>query len=359
MQLGKVAMSLGIEILGLLLLGLVYIDIVITTLTLGGSGPLTGRVSAWVWSVALYIHHRKPNHSLLQLMGWLILLTTPLIWFSLTWIAWTLIFSPFEQAVVHSPSQVPATILQRIYFVGYTLSTLGLGDYQPQGTVWQLATAIASVNGFFIVSLSITYLLPVISAAVKKRQLAIYISTLGGTPDDLLVRCWNGKNFGNFDQHLISLAQEISGLGESYLAYPILHYFHSIERSRDFVLSFVALDEALMVIQYGVKHAQLDPAALGPVRRANAAFLKTLKSAYIKPSSEVPPLPPLELLQQAGIATVSDREFSQATEPLKFRRQLLSAMLHEAGWTWEAIASTKTTNRTSHLDDEKMVQFDG
>ena len=149
-------MSLGIEILGLFLLGLVYIDIAIVTLTLGGSGPLTGRVSAWVWSVALYVHHRKPNHSLLQVVGWLILLTTPLVWFSLTWIAWILIFNPIDPSVVNGSTQLPATIWQLIYFVGYTLSTLGLGDYQPQGTVWQLATAIASVNGFFIVSLSIT-----------------------------------------------------------------------------------------------------------------------------------------------------------------------------------------------------------
>lgn len=352
-------MSIGIEIIGLVLLGLICWDITITTLTLGGGGPISGRVASWVWKVALYLHRRQSNHRLLQMTGWSILVATPLVWFGIAWVAWSLIFIAFEGSVVNATTQVAADIWQRIYFVGFTITTLGLGDYQPQGKLWQIATAIAAANGFFIVSLSITYLLPIVSAAVRKRQISVYISALGGTPDDILVRCWNGQDFGQFSQHLINLTSELSGIGESYLAYPILYYFHAIQRSRDFVLSFVVFDETLTLLKYGIKQdSQVDPASVDPARRANAAFLRTLKSAYIQPSSETPPLLSLDLLKQAGIPTVSDREFAQRTQGLKFRRQLLLAMVEEGGWTWDAVASTKTTNRAIHLDDETLIQVD-
>ncbi|MEQ9484433.1 MAG: hypothetical protein RIG27_19410 [Coleofasciculus sp. F4-SAH-05] len=48
-----------------------------------------------------------------------------------------------------------------------------------EGAVWQIATAIASVNGFFLVTLAIAYLLPVVSAATQQRQLAVYLVGIG------------------------------------------------------------------------------------------------------------------------------------------------------------------------------------
>ncbi|GAB4386650.1 MAG: potassium channel family protein [Elainellaceae cyanobacterium] len=339
-------------ILGILILLFVMTDVVVTTLTLGGGGPLTDKVAMGLWRIVLYYHRRSSNHKLLFLAGPIILLTTALLWFTLIFIAWILIFNASEIAVVTSSNKVPASFWERVYFVGYTLSTLGMGDFQPQGVAWQLATAIASVNGFVLVSLSITYLLPVISAATQKRQLAVYISSLGGATDEIVARAWNGKDFGQFGQHLITIAPQITLQSEQHLTYPVLHYFHSIERSRAFVLSLAALDEALTLLQYGVKEsARPDPAALSPIRRTIAAFLRTLSSTYIEPADVTPPPPPLELLRANGIPTVSDQEFWENLELTVERRKLLLALVQEDGWTWDSIASTKTTSRATNLDD--------
>ncbi|MBW4648376.1 MAG: potassium channel family protein [Kastovskya adunca ATA6-11-RM4] len=350
-------MTLGSVILGLLILLVVAIDVLVTTLTVGGGGgPLTSRVSKGLWEVALRIHRQRSSHRLLLVTSWIIVTQTALLWFGLTWVGWVLLFSATESAVVKATTQQPAGIVERIYFVGYTLSTLGLGDYQPQGVVWQIATAVAAANGFFLVTLAIAYLLPVVSAATQKRQLAVYISSLGGTAEDILIRAWNGKDFGQFDQHLINLTSQITLQGESHLAYPILHYFHGIERSRVMVQSFVVLDEALTLLQYGVKEPhQLDPAAVGPLRRSNAAFIKTIRSAYIEAASENPPLPSLEPLRKEGIPTVSDQEFFAATKHLTLRRRLLLALIQNDGWTWDAVASMQTTNRATSLDDETLI----
>lgn len=344
-------------LLGICLLLLATVDVLVTTLTVKGGGPLTTWISACIWRRSLQIHQWKPNHRLLVMTGRTILVGLPVLWFSLTWLGWTLIFSAVETAVMNTQTDIPASFTERIYFTGYTLSTLGLGDFEPKGAIWQIVTAIASTNGFFLISLCIAYLLPVVSAATQQRQLSLYIAALGGSPDEIISRAWNGKDFGQFDQHLIALTPLVVGISEKYLTYPILHYFHSVDRSRVLAQSLVALDEALTFLLYGVEEeARPDPAALRSARRACSVFLKTLRSAYIDPAPESPPPPCLGLLYRAQIPTVKEREFYQGVELISQRRQLLLALLHHDGWTWDSVASTQTTTRTQEFDDVTMAE---
>ncbi|MEC4985671.1 MAG: potassium channel family protein [Oscillatoria sp. PMC 1068.18] len=349
-------MQILLVVLGLFIVAIVSLDVLITTLTLGGGGPITSRLSSWLWMIALKIHNWRSNHRLLLLTGWTILVAIALLWYAFTWLGWTLFFSAENSAVINGSDKIPASWIERIYFTGFTLSTLGLGDYQPHGKIWQLATAICSANGFFLVTLTFAYLLPVVSAATSQRQLAVYISALGGTADDILVRAWNGEDFGQFAQHLFALAPMLSQQGEAHFNYPVLHYFHNLERDQSIVLSLVALDEAMTLLEYGLpKSYHPDRSALGTARRANAAYLNTLKSAYFKPSDRDPPLPDLESLRLAGMPTVTDEEFHEATKKLKKRRRMLLALLENDGWKWDAIASRKTTNRASYLDDGTTI----
>ena len=349
-------MSLLLLLLGLILLIVLASDVLLTTLTVRGGGFLTNRFSSWLWHSAIRRHKYKTNHRLLAGIGLLLIIGMVLLWYLLTWIAWSLIFCSFSEAIVNSSNQEPASIWGRIYFTAYTITTLGRGDYLPQSTVWHLLTGVAAANGFFLVTLSIAYLIPVISAAVQKRVLAIYISSLGGTADEILTKAWNGKDFGNLDQHLITLTPLIVGLGEKHLAYPVLHYFHTLERSRCLPLSIAAFDEAMTLLQYAVPaEYRPDPASLNPARRASSAFIKTLKSAYLQPSDREPPLPPLKLLREKGIPTVSDRSFQEATSHINKRRRLLLSLVKNDGWSWNAVASSLTTNRATSLDDDTAL----
>ena len=349
-------MSIILAIIGIVILVYTTFDVLVTTLTVGGGGPITSRFSSGIWWIVLQIHHRKSSHRLLSITGLVLLTGIALAWYILTWIGWTLIFCAENSAVINASSKIPADIWERIYFVGYTISTLGMGDYQAQGRIWQIATAISSASGFFLVTLSIAYLLPIVSAASEKRAFATYISSLGGTADEILIRAWNGQSFGELSSHLSSLTPTLTEQGEKHLAYPVLHYFHSVERARSLPLSLIALDEALTLLQYGIPDKyQPEPAALGAARRASAAFLKTLKSAYLEPASYNPQLPSLEILRSKGIPTVSDEEFWSRTKIITKRRRFLLALAENDGWTWDAIASSITTNRASSLDDETMI----
>ncbi|MGF1494677.1 MAG: ion channel [Microcoleaceae cyanobacterium] len=331
-------------------------DIVLTILTVGGGGPITSWVSERIWGGVLRIHQIKRSHRLLSVTGLLLLVGVAAVWFFLSWVGWILIFNATTSAVVNASTKQPANVWERLYFVGYTLSTLGMGDYQPQGKTWQIMTALASAYGFFITTLTLAYLLPVVSATSQKYSCARYIACLGGTSDKILTQAWNGSDFGQFDQHLITLSPMLTQLGENHLNYPILYYFHSIERNRALALSIVALDEALTLIKYGIPpSSQPDLAAVETLRRVIAGFLKTLHSVHIEPRTPAPPLPALELLKRAGIPTVSYKEFEQSTQQITRRRQLLLALVQNDGWVWDAIASSQTTSRASDLSDDTIV----
>lgn len=349
-------MSVFLLVLGLVILAVISSDVLVTTLTLRGGGFLTDRFSSWLWHGATKMHRYHANHRLLAAIGLLLVLGMAFLWYFMTWVAWSLIFDSFQDAIINASNGEPASIWGRIYFTAYTLTTLGRGDYQPQTTLWHLLTGLAAANGFFLVTLSIAYLFPVVSAAIQKRSLALYISTLGGTGDKILTNTWNGRDFGNLDQHLIALAPLIIALSEQHLAYPVLHYFHTRERSRCLPLSLAALDEAMTLLQYAIPpEHRPDPAALNTARRACAAFIKTLKSDYIVPAKSEPPLTPLQLLKERGIPTVSDRDFYRATGQINKRRRLLLSLVRNDGWTWDAVASSMTTNRATNLDDESTI----
>lgn len=118
----------------------------------------------------------------------------------------------------------------------------------------------------------------------------------------------------------------------------MLYYFHSIHRARAICLSVAILDEAMTILKYGVAEpTRPDISALGSARRASTAFLTTMRSAFIRPAPEAPPLPSLESLREAGNPTASDRDFVEATKHLSVRRKLLLALVHNDGWNWQDV----------------------
>lgn len=334
-----------LSLLGLVIVGFTLCDLLLTTLTLDGGGPLVNNVSRWIWKAVTYHRRCASSHRLLVFAGLGILLCATFLWISLVWTGWTLIFCASDYAVVNAETGKPADVWTRIYFTGYTLVTLGLGDYKPQDGVWQVLTAIAAANGFFLVSLSITYLLPVISAATQKRQLAAYISSLGKTSDDIVLRAWNGKNFGLLEQHLVTLTPMLLLHAQRHLTYPVLHYFHSPERYTAGTLSIAVLDETLTLLKYGVKPAeQIDAVTLYAARQAVTTFLETLNSTFIEPAKDAPPIPALDRLRAGGVPTVSDEAFESAIGDLARRRRLLLALVQSHGWDWDDVENPRTAN---------------
>lgn len=138
-------MSWALLAAGVALLVFAFYDLIKTTLGQGG-GPMTNRVTALVWRLGLVLLRRRRAHRLLTVAGVASVLLVLATWLALVWGGWTLIFSSSERAVVWSDSRRPATLPERSRFTGYALVTLGMGDFEPEGGIWKICTALAALD---------------------------------------------------------------------------------------------------------------------------------------------------------------------------------------------------------------------
>jgi hypothetical protein len=58
----------------------------------------------------------------------------------------------------------PTTVVNKIFYTSI------LGDMEPEGNFWDILTAILSFTGLILISIAITYLIPVVSAEIAKKK---------------------------------------------------------------------------------------------------------------------------------------------------------------------------------------------
>ena len=325
------------SIAGGLLIAWTAIEVFWTAMGKGG-GPLTMRLSSIGWKLALLTGRRLPR-PFLGAAGVALVLADVMGWIAMLWIGWSLVFMGAPEAVVRATSGEIATAAERVYFAGYTLFTLGLGDFRPEGTLWRWLASLASLNGLFLITFSVTYLIPIVQANVQRRQFATLISLLGATPQLLISRMWNGSDLEDLEKHLVSLTSDLAQIEQQHIAYPMLHYFAANRPGAAFSLGLANLDEALTIVRFGIRGHAISRGVLEPAHDVIARLLATLSGAFITPADEQPAPPPLESLRNEGIPVVGDAEFLSRIEELRDRRRLLRGLVENDGWTWEDLMS--------------------
>ncbi len=322
-------------ILGLILLFITATDLINTSLSVRGAGFITKRLSKTIWTVLLAIHKKTGARKPLELGGAFILVAILINWLLLIWISASLLFISQPDSLMNVETNSSTTIIDKIFYTGYTLSTLGLGDIEPDGSFWDILTAILSFSGLILISIAITYLIPVVSAEIIKRRISVFITTLGCSVEDILMNHWNGKNFKELEQPFISLTGTIILHAQNHKAYSVLHFFHSSDKKEAFVLNLTNLDEVLTTLLHGIPEAQ-QPSfnVLMGLRRAITSYLTTLPEAFITPGDEDPPLPELTALKTKGIQLIQDKTTDLAYENIKSRRRLLLSLIKDDGWDW-------------------------
>ncbi|MBW3663679.1 MAG: two pore domain potassium channel family protein [Actinobacteria bacterium] len=328
-------------IAGVALIAVVVYDAISTTLVANSAaGPLTARVGGGLWWLAKRIG-AGPHSRIVAAAGPAILVTTILIWMSMLWVGWWLVFSADVDAVVATASGRPADGWDRVYFAGYTVFTLGVGDFRPSGRVWQFATGLSVANGLAMATLAITYSIPVVTAVTERRQQAATITGLGSTAQELLVSVWDGSSLRFLDAPLMSFAADINRTAQRHLTYPILHFFHSPDRSDEFALSVTALDEALTITITAVREdARPHAAAVKTARAAIGRLLGILETSFHDAAEHVPPAPDLTPLRAAGIPVVDDALFHDRLAVHDERRRILLGFATSSSWPWAGAVVT-------------------
>jgi hypothetical protein len=334
--------TVALVVLGVVLLLTLIFDVLWTVVGSGaGAGPLTGRLSALIWRLALRFGRGPdgPRHRVLAVSGVGVVVLLLLVWIIVAWASWWLIFSASRGAVRVVDTGRPADLLERLYFSGEGLFTATSSDYATGPGGWRAAKVAITASGVIFVTLAITYLIPVASAAAERRQLAAYIQSLGRTPEAVLTVAWTGEGFGTLTQHLVALTPMVQLSAERHLTYPVLHYFHSPTERSGVAASYVVLDEAVTLLRWGVDPvARPDPAAVTPLGEAIGLFLDTIRSTFVDDVEDALDPPSLGILRRAGIPVVADNAFAEALRRQTGRRCLLAGLLDDDGWSQEAWA---------------------
>ena len=242
-------------------------------------------------------------------------------------------FASSEHAVVDSTTSAPATLVERLYYVGFVVFTLGVGDFVPGGPVWQVLTVVATFLGLFLVTLAVTYFLSVVSAAVERQALAASVSALGTTAEQIVVGGWEGDAFSSaFVQHLVQLSGRVAMLGEQHLAYPVLHFFVGAERVTVAPLAISRLDDAVLLLEHGVAPSSRPPvSATHPVRASIDRYLSSV-TAPVPEQAEPPPAPSVHELAAYGVPVVEPQEFAAHVAAGADRRRRLASLVLSQGW---------------------------
>ncbi len=337
-----------IGVLGTLLISLVIYDATRTTLSVSSSGgPLTNRLVSGIWFMLLGIHQRQRSHTMLTSVGPWMTMTLLLTWFLVAWLGWFFLFCSSPQAVVLSSSNAAASLIERAYYTGYTLTTLGYGDFVAGNDSWRIPPILAAANGFFLFTLSITYILNIITNVIQKRQVSLAINALGENPRQILESTNSGEKYTTLISHIQQLQQSITALGQQHLAYPILHYYHSEARSKALSLAIAKLYQAISVIYFA--STKLDCASreqLLITRIIIEQFLDTLGSAFISPSQHIPAIPLLHGYADLPGIQKSSTEIQNYLASLPYQKILL-AYVHKDGWDWADLWQSKDGQSTN------------
>ena len=331
-------------VFGTVLLAITLIDALWTTVMPHGAGPISGAVCRGIWALV----KRSPEplrRRLLPVIGSLGMLVVIFGGVLMLWLGWLVLFCADPSAIVNSQTGIEAGHIDRAYFTGYTLFTLGNGDFIPNGSFWQIVTVVSSFSGLFLVTLSITYLLPVLSAATQKRQLAAMIRDLGSDPQSVVIEAWDGKGFDMLMKKFSSTLSPMIHLhAQRHLEYPIIHYFHSNKPEASLAIGITILDEALTLIAHAAApEARPHPSEILHARRAINGLLDMLGGRHVRWAGDNPTSPDMDRLAGAGIPLADSEELRQAVIDSGERRRHLRAFVEDAGWSWDDLSPQESS----------------
>ncbi|AHM59989.1 Ion transport 2 domain protein [Flammeovirgaceae bacterium 311] len=332
-------------ILGSLIIIFVVIDLILTTFAPTGSGVITNKLRRWMWSFFLLVSGRKGSSSILNYAGPVTVVTWLFGWLILLWLGNSLLYISDSDSVVAESNMRNTTWQEKMYFTSYTLSTLGSGEFIPYKTGWQLYSGFISFSGFIIVTIAITYLYSVVTNDIYRRKVSLQIYHTGGTPQEILLRFWDGEGFNRLKDELTALAEQILEVAQNHMAYPVLHNFHSTRRAQSMELNITCLDEALTILLlYKPKEVKPSLPELYALRSAITFYLQTLQNAFITPAKIGPPAPDLDPLL-ANDLPLHGRPYHELTnDGIELRRKLLCGLLNSQGWNWDAIEHYQSTD---------------
>ena len=316
-------------IAGVIILLIAFYDFFYTTLSASGAAFITKKSSIFLHRVLLSAG-KVFGRKVFSLSGVWINLPVLFLWLLLFWVGLFLVFSSNPEGVVSSSGIVASTV-ERFYFTGYVISTMGLGNFKPITPFFEILTSSFSFLGFVVITTSMTYFISVSSAVIEKRSVSLMIRHLGESPQEVIKNLLKMKASLR-GQHFTSLQQKIEKHSNSHQSYPVIHFYNTPEKNSSLSVNIVVMDEALSIILQSdqLKHLHSEIESL---RKSISYFLNHVQEKFDIEAKSSPGISWQDLELPENV--LGDGEYDQ--KELAYRRQILGGLLHGENWGWKEV----------------------
>lgn len=320
--------------LGLLVVSLVLVDLIATTIVVSqGSGLLTSTVTSALRRSWGRVARACGSKALLGWLGPVTIFAVIAVWALGLSGGWLLAFSA-EPAALQLPAGEPSSLGGRLYHVMTRVFGRGSSELSAQG-LWSVLEQAMGLSGVLLVSLTISYLIPIVGAVAQTRSMASTVASLGRSPEQILLNAWNGRDFGRLDLFMVQLTESIGLAAKRHLAYPPLEFFYARCPGESLAVQLATLEVSLLLLE-GASKAPFDSAALNALR-GSIADLRQHVGVRGEEGGCFPAAPSLRSLSEAGIPVVGEEQWTRAWREEAEVLEEHARALERAGWGFEVV----------------------
>ena len=220
------ALTILINLAGVVLILAALRDVFDALFHQGARGVLSRSLMRGTW----WMFHRlaRLRRQLLPLAGPTMLLFTVVMWAALLAVGWAFVFWPHMPDGFYFSSaagdEARGDLLDALYLSLVTLGTIGFGDITPLAGWLRLLTPLEALIGFGLLSGSISWLLSIYPALLRRHSLAYEIHLLreadrdkGFDLEHLDADSWEDL-YADLTSRLISVERDL-------MTFPIAYYF--------------------------------------------------------------------------------------------------------------------------------------
>jgi hypothetical protein len=250
-------LGLGEAVLGLLLVGSVMFDVVLTVVV-PRRVPRTGSLfrlsrylivrtwSRWRW-FGMRMSNADGREAFLGLFGALSVMLLLIGWVAALVIGYGLLLDAMHEQVRPPTDNLGASM----YFAGTSLLTLGFGDYVAVGGWARLVTLVAAATGLSIFAGVLTLLFTLYGSFQRREVAVVVLEASAGAPPSGVTLLETYALAGILDDlpRVFETWQAWSAdVLDSHLAYPVLAYFRSSHDNDSWISSLGAVMDAATLV---------------------------------------------------------------------------------------------------------------
>lgn len=324
-------MDIVLTLLAALIFAITLWDQFVTVFSTGGAGPLSKRCCGGLWRVLLVIHRHHAIHRILKYAGPAMILMTILTWYLLLGLSVFMLLVAYPGSVINNVTTQSADPYEVLYFTSSTISSLGYGDWVPSGPPWTLISTLSTLMATIILTVSLSYVLLVVSAAVDRRALATSVFAMGHS-EEMIIRNANLQDpQGSLKNYLLSLSSNIDQQALRHLAYPVLKYFHATKPGLSPARAILLLSDALFLMD--VQKPQSLQGVIQVVRSSIDNFVEFTWTGHERVRSVKEGKDHLARVAKLLWPEVDSVQFESAYQDYVCYRSKLLALCEDDGWS--------------------------